>query len=100
MGMKLWRHVDRKKIGGEGRNDNGRIERSKGGEEGGLYTREGAPHGIGRHVRSALASMPAMSVRVRNGNFRLARTAEDTRRTLTPPQFAPDSDNKRLATFG
>ena len=82
--MKLRRHVDRKKIGGEGRNDNGRMEGSRGGEEGALYTREGAPHGIGRHVRSAPASMPAMSIRVRNGRFRLTRMAEDTRRTLTP----------------
>ena len=41
-----------------------------------------------------------MSIRIRNGNFRLARTAEGARRTLTPCQFAPDSVNKRLATFG
>ena len=41
-----------------------------------------------------------MSVRIRKGNFRLTWTAETVRRTLTPSQFAPDSDNKRPATFG
>ena len=53
-----------------------------------------------RHVWFVPASRLAMSVRVRKSNFRLARMAEAVRRTLTPSQFAPNSENKRLATFG
>ena len=41
-----------------------------------------------------------MSIRVRKRSFRLIETADDLRRTLTPSQFAPDSDNKWLATSG
>ena len=42
-----------------------------------------------------------MSIRVRKRSFRLIETADDLRRTrLTPSQFAPDSENRRLATFG
>ena len=89
-----------RKVGGEGRNDDGRMERNRAGEEGGLYTPQGAPRGIRRHVCFVSALRLAMSIRIRRGNFCLARTAEDGRRALTPSQFAPDSVNKGLATFG
>ena len=69
-------------------------------EGGGLYTPQGTPRGIRRHVRSVPASMPAITLRLRNGNVHLIGTANNLRRTLTPSHFAPDPGNKRLAAFG
>ena len=91
--MKLRRHVDRKKVGVK-------LETTEVGwregerEEGGLYNPQGAFLRHHRHVGFVPASMPAMSVRVRNGNFRLSRTAEAVRWTLTPSQ-SPNSHPTR-----
>ena len=69
-------------------------------EGGGLYTPQGTPRGIRRHARSVPASMPAITLRLRNGNVHLIGTANNLGRTLTPSHFAPDPGNKRLAAFG
>ena len=99
MGMKLRRHVNRKKV--EVKLETTEVEWREGEqEEGGLCTPQGALWRHHRHVGFVPASRLAISLRIRRGNFRLARTAEAERRTLTLSQFAPDSDKKWLATFG
>ena len=99
MGMKLQMHVDRKKVGVK--LETTEVEWREGEqEEGGLCTPQGALWRHHRHVGFVPASRLAISLRIRSGNFRLNGAADDLRRTLTPSQFAPDSENKRLATFG
>ena len=74
------------------------MERRRAGGRG-LYTPQGAFLRHHRHVGFVPASRLAISLRIQSGNFRLIRAAKAVRRTPTPSQFAPDSDNKRLATF-